>query len=121
MVGLHIHPGNGLAVLDIGRIPGRTSHDNHLQHFIHVGFQLRINPGLIHLREVAQVYTFRRVPVHFSHDILVNLLCHKRNHGSSRLCHGHKGRVQGHEGINLILLHSLCPEALTASAHIPVA
>ena len=70
------------------------------------------NPGLIHLREITQVYTFRRIPVHLSHDILVNLLCHKRNHGSSRLCHGHKGRVQGHEGINLILLHSLCPEAV---------
>ena len=65
--------------------------------------------------------TLRRIPVDISYNVLIDLLCHERDHGSRCLCNGHKGSVQGHIGIDLILFHTFCPETLAASAHIPVA
>ena len=65
--------------------------------------------------------TFRSGRVIGAHQIPVDFLCHKGNHGSRRLAHRHQRRMQGHISVNLILLHALCPEALTAAAHIPVA
>ena len=65
--------------------------------------------------------TFRCVLVNASHKVLVDILCHERNHRRCCFCSGHKGSVQGHISIDLILLHTFCPETLTASSHIPVA
>ena len=59
--------------------------------------------------------------IDIAHQILVDLLRHKRNQRRSHLADGHKRGVKGHIGINLILFHALCPETLTASSHIPVA
>jgi hypothetical protein len=63
---------------------------------------------------------FRSGLVDLSYQVLVDLLCHERDHRSSCLCNSYKSGVQGHIGIDLILLHALCPETLTASAHVPV-
>ena len=56
-----------------------------------------------------------------AYQVLVDLLGHERNHGSRCLGNGHQRGVKGHVGIDLILLHSLCPETLTASSYVPVA
>ncbi|CDA06634.1 unknown [Blautia sp. CAG:257] len=64
--------------------------------------------------------TFRSRRIYASYKVLVHILCHKRNHRSCSLGDCHKSCVQGHVCIDLILLHSLCPETLTASSYIPV-
>ena len=63
----------------------------------------------------------RRILINISYNILVDLLCHEGDHWGSRLCNGYKSGIKCHIRIDLILLHALCPETLTASAHIPVA
>ena len=73
------------------------------------------------LREVAQMHALRRALVNAAYQIAVNLLRHKRNHRRRRLGNRNKRSIQRHIRVNLILLHSLCPEALPATAHVPVA
>ena len=65
--------------------------------------------------------TLRCVFIDASHEILVNLFCHERDHRSGSLGYCHKCCIQCHVCINLILLHSFCPKTLTASSYIPVA
>ena len=64
---------------------------------------------------------FRRVFVNAADKILIDLLCHKRNHGRCRLGNSNQCGVQSHVCIDLILLHSLCPETFAAASYIPVA
>ena len=65
--------------------------------------------------------TLRRTFIERAHQILVNILGHKRNHRGRTLADRHERSVERHVGIDLILLHPLRPEALTASSDIPVA
>ena len=67
------------------------------------------------------MYAFRSTLVDISYQVLVDLLCHEWDHRRSCLCNSYKSGIQSHISIDLILLHALCPETLTASAHIPVA
>ena len=55
-----------------------------------------------------------------SDQILVDILSHERDHRSRCLGYRYQCSVQCHIGIDLILLHALCPETLTASSYIPV-
>ena len=64
---------------------------------------------------------FRSIFVNAANQVLVNILCHKRNHGRSSLCHINQSRVQSHISIDLVLLHALCPETFSAASYIPVA
>ena len=117
----HEHLSDGLAVLDVGGIAARTAHNHQLQYMFHVAFQLRINVRLIRLRKIAQMDALRRFRIDAAYQVPVDLLRHKRDQRRGCLCHGHKGGIQGHIGVDLILFHALCPETLPASAHIPVA
>ena len=76
---------------------------------------------LINGREVAEVDALRSRLVDGSYQVLVDLLCHERDHRSCCLTDRHESCVESHVSINLILLHALCPETLTASSYIPVA
>ena len=87
---------------------------------LHVGLKLRIDHSLIADRIVAEVNGFRCVLVNCHDKILINLLCHERDHRSGELGNRNKACVQSHIGIDLILLHALCPEAAAAAADIPV-
>ena len=64
--------------------------------------------------------TFRCIFIQTSHQVLVNIFCHKRNHRRSRFGNGYKGGVQSHISVNLILFHTFGPETFTASSDIPV-
>ena len=64
--------------------------------------------------------TLRSIFVDRAHEVTVDLLCHERDHGSSGLTDSHQSGIQCHIRIDLILLHALCPEALTGTANIPV-
>ena len=64
--------------------------------------------------------TFRCRAVKSAHEILVNTFRQKRNHRRGCFADCHKCCIQRHVCINLILLHSLCPETVAATAHIPV-
>ena len=55
------------------------------------------------------------------HQIQINFFRHKRDHWSRAFADLCQRRVQRHVSVDLILLHTLCPEALPAAAHIPVA
>ena len=59
--------------------------------------------------------------IHGAHQILIDILCHKRNHRRRTLADRHKRCVECHVRVDLILLHALCPETLTASSDVPVA
>ena len=120
-ISLHIHLSNGLTVLDVRRIPARTAHNDQLKHLIHIGLQLLVDPGLIHLREITQMDTLRRICIDTPYQILVDILRHERDHRRRRLACLHKCGIERHISIDLILLHSLSPEALAASSYIPVA
>ena len=63
MVRFHIHGSDGLAVLDICRVAGRTPHNHDIQRFFHVLFQLFINHFLMDCREIAQMNALRRLLV----------------------------------------------------------
>ena len=117
---LHIHLSNRLTVLDVCSISAGTSHHYQLQDFIHVRLQFLIDIGIICNREVTQVNTFWRILINASYQILVDIFRHERNHRSCSLADFYKCCVQSHVGIDLILLHTLCPETLTASSYIPV-
>ena len=121
MVGLHVHLRDGLAVLDIGGISGGAAHDHGLKHLVHVALQLCVDPALVDLREIAQVHALQGGGINLSHQILVNLLGHEGDHGGGGFGHGHQGGVQRHIGVDLVLLHTLGPETVAASAHVPVA
>ena len=76
---------------------------------------------LINGREVAEVDALRSCLIDGSYKVLVDLLCHERDHRSCCLTDRHESCVESHVSIDLILLHALCPETLTASSYIPVA
>ena len=65
--------------------------------------------------------TLRRVLVDTAHQIAIDFLRHEGNHGRGAFTDGHERGIKGHVRVNLILLHSLRPETLAASSHIPVA
>ena len=75
---------------------------------------------LVHYREVTQMDTLGCICIVASYQVLVNILCHEGDHGCGCLTDGHQCGVQRHVGIDLILLHTLCPETLTAASYIPV-
>ena len=54
-------------------------------------------------------------------NVLIDLLCHERDHWCCCLTDGNQTGVKCHVCIDLILLHALCPETFTAAAYIPVA
>ena len=64
--------------------------------------------------------TFRSSLINASYQVLVDILCHKRNQRCSNLGNGNQSGVKGHVSIDLILLHTFCPETLAASSDIPV-
>ena len=55
-----------------------------------------------------------------AYQVAVDLLCHERDHRSCCFTDGYQRSIQSHICIDLILLHSLCPETFTASSYIPV-
>ena len=59
--------------------------------------------------------------IHGAHQILIDILGHERDHRRRTLADRHKRCVECHVSVDLILLHALCPETLTASSDIPVA
>ena len=59
--------------------------------------------------------------VQVTDQILVDRLCHKWDHRSCYLTYGNQSGIQSHISVDLILLHTLRPETLTASSDIPVA
>ena len=54
-------------------------------------------------------------------QVLIDLLCHERDHRRCCLADRNESGVKCHVRVDLILLHALCPETLTASSDIPVA
>ena len=120
-IGADIHGPDGLAVLDVRRIAGRTSQNDDVKDLLHGCFQILVDHFLMDRREIAQMDALRRIFVNAAHQIPVDILGHEGDHGRRRFCNGHKGCVQSHVGIDLVLLHALCPEALPAPSHIPVA
>ena len=65
--------------------------------------------------------TLRSGGIDAAYQVLVDLLGHEGDHGRRRLGNVHQGGVEGHVGVDLILLHALGPEPLSAAAHVPVA
>lgn len=65
--------------------------------------------------------TFRRGFVHRKDEVLIDLLCHKRNEGGADLCKFHQSGVKGHIGAYFILVHFAGPEPGAGTADIPVA
>ena len=75
---------------------------------------------LVDYREVTQMDTLGSGCIIASYQVLVNILGHEGDHGCGCLTDVHQCGVQRHVGIDLILLHTLCPETLTAASYIPV-
>ena len=86
----------------------------------HIIFQFFVDPLFICSREITQVYAFRGIFINTSYKVLVNILCHERNHRGSHFGNGHQCGIQCHICIDFILFHSFCPETLAASSYIPV-
>ena len=86
----------------------------------HILFQLLVDVILVDYREVTQMDTLGSGCIIASYQILVNILGHEGDHGCGCLTDVHQCGVQRHVGIDLILLHALCPETLTAASYIPV-
>ena len=120
MVCFYEHAADRLTVLDVGGITARTSHNNDIQNLLHILFKLPVNQLFICHREVTQMNTLRSGLVNAAHQILINILGHERNHRSCALGNRNKCGIKCHVSIDLILLHALCPETLTASSDIPV-
>ena len=75
---------------------------------------------LVSDREQAQVDALGSARIDAAHDILVDLLSHEGDHGSCALADVDQCSVQSHVRVDLVLLHALGPEAVTAAADIPV-
>ena len=117
---LYIHGSDRLTVLNIGCITCRTTHNDNTKNLLHALLQLLIDHFLIRYGKITKMNTFRCILVIGSYQILINLLCHKRNHWSCCLTDFNQCCIKRHIGIDLILFHSLGPETLTAAAYIPV-
>ena len=57
----------------------------------------------------------------FANDVLVNIFCDERDKRSGHFGERYQAGVQRHVGVDLILAHALCPEAVSAAADVPVA
>ena len=66
------------------------------------------------------MYGLLRVLIHRAYHVAVDGIRHEGNERSSAEDRVIQGGIQGHIRIDLILLHPLCPETLTAPADIPV-
>ena len=63
---------------------------------------------------------FGNVLVDRADKIAVDVVCHEGDHGSCKLADGFECGVESHISVDLILLKTLCPEAFSASANVPV-
>ena len=117
---LDIHGADRLTVLDRRGVSAGTSENDNLQHLVHILFELRIDLRLIRHRIPAEMNALRRILLDAAHDVLINLLRHERNHRRGAQADVLQRGVQRLIGIDLVLLHALCPETLSAAAHIPV-
>ena len=117
---LYIHGSDRLTVLDGSRISCGTAHYYDIKSLFHIIFQLLVDHGLICHGEITQMDTFRCVLINAAYHVLIDFFCHERDHGCCTLADLNKCRIQCHVGIDLILFHTLCPETVSAAAHIPV-
>ena len=62
----------------------------------------------------------RRGRIYLYYNVLIDLLCHERNHRCCRLADRHECSIKRHVSVDLIRLHAFRPETLTASSDIPV-
>ena len=114
------HGGQGLPVFDVGGIAGAAAQHHHIQHLVHVGFQLGIDEALVHSGPIAQVDALRGVLVHGTDDVLVDLLSHEGDKGGGDQAQGLEDGKEGHISSLFIRGHILAPVAVAAAAHIPV-
>ena len=120
LLSFYIHGSDRLTVLDVCCISAGTSQNYDLQKLFHVCFQIFVDPCFVYSWEVAEMDTLRSIFIHASYQVLIDVFCHERDHRSCCLGDGYQCMVQSHVSIDLILLHSLCPETFTASSYIPV-
>ena len=120
MLRLDKHVGNRLTVLDVCRVARRTAERHNREHDLHVLLELRVNPRLVHRREIRKVNGDRCGLVNRADEVAVDAFRDKRNQRCCRLHRRHERRIERQIGICLILLHALRPETAAAAAHIPV-
>ena len=111
---LHVHGGNGLAVLDICRVAGAAAQHHYIQHGGHVGLQLGVYEALVLLWPVAKVYALRGALIHRPYHILIHCLGHEGGEGGGYQRHGLEHGVEGHVGGLLVGGHILAPVPLAA-------
>ena len=117
---LHVHGGNGLAVLDICRVAGAAAQHDYIQHGGHVGLKLGVDEALVLLWPVAKVYALRGALIHRPYHILIHGLGHEGGEGGGYQRHGLEHGVEGHVGGLLVGGHILAPVPLAAAADVPV-
>ena len=120
LICLNEHSRNRLTVLDSRRVTAGTAENNNVNYLLHILLKSLIDEGLIAYRVGAKVDGLGRGLINRANEISVNLLCHKGNVRSGKLRHGHKTGIKRHISVNLVLGHTLHPEALAASSYIPV-
>ena len=120
-VGVGVQRLEGLAVLQVGEVPGGAAQGDHLEHLVHLSLQLFVHAAFLIGGVQAQVDALRGGLVHGAHQVAVDFLAHKGGHGGGHLGGGHQRRVQGHKGGGAVVALRLGPEPGTAAAHVPVA
>ena len=117
---LHIQGGGGLAHLHVGGVAAGAAQLHHGQQGVHLLLHVLVHPGGVAGGEVAQVHALRRAGNVVHHQVLVDFLGHEGHEGGDDLAQGYQHVIQGGEGRFLVPGHALAPEALPATAHIPV-
>ena len=109
-----------LTVLDVGCVACSASEDNNLQYEVHIRFKLCIDECFVCSGIIAEMYALRRIFINAAYEISVDALGNERNHRSSSLYCCNQRRIKSHVRVDLILFHTLRPEALTTAAYIPI-
>ena len=66
------------------------------------------------------MYAFGSILVYRADKVLINILCHERDHGSRCLCDRYKCGIKCHIRRSLVITFACYPEAFTRTADIPV-
>ena len=117
---LHVHRLQRLTVLHRRLIPCGAAHDDEFQDEVHFLLQLFVNERFVRLREVREMNAFLGTSVHGTDDVLPDRFRHERNERRGDERRRLQCGVEGHVGIDLILLHALRPVTLSSAADVPV-
>ncbi|MPM95437.1 hypothetical protein SDC9_142591 [bioreactor metagenome] len=118
---LNIHQSQRLAGLDIAVVTRGAAKGDDVEHARHVRFQIRIDACFLRDGIVAEMNALGSARIHAAHEVLIDLLGHKRQERRGEQGQRIQRGIERHVRGLFVFRHFAAPIAFAAAADVPVA